>query len=100
MKQTNPELLAALDAAWDDETGFLGRLRYRHFDAALGRAYVDLVQSIEVDEGEPFSPDFIRLLWFVPLFLEWRQRDMAEDRDLADISDLVRERVMELLGTP
>jgi hypothetical protein len=102
MKQNNPDLLRALDEAWDDEAGFLGRLRYRNFDAASGQKYVELLESIDVEEGA-FSAEFVRLLWFVPLFLEWRVADMRGDsaeQALAAITDKVRTRVMELLGTP
>jgi hypothetical protein len=103
-RHSDPEVLEALDLAWDSERGFLGRLRKGHFSEGLGEEYLDLLGRIEIDEGEQLHPDFVRLVWFAPLSAEWQTRTVvelgADLRAVARIADLIRERVMELLGVP
>ncbi|WKX70644.1 hypothetical protein [Streptomyces sp. XD-27] len=104
MKHSSPEVLEALDLAWDDESGFLGLLRAGNFSQSLAEDYLSLLNSIEIDEGEAFHQDFVRLIWFAPIFMEWqveRTREAgADERGLTNAVDRIRERIMELLGTP
>ncbi|MEU0740646.1 hypothetical protein, partial [Streptomyces sp. NPDC006134] len=104
MKHSDPQVLEALDLAWDPERGALGKLRQGEFDAELADRYVDLLSSIEITEGEPIHQDFVRLLWFAPLFAEWQieraVKHGADQQKVSNFCDLVRESVMEILGTP
>lgn len=104
MKYSSPEALEALDLAWDDESGFLGLLRAGEFNREAGEAYIRLLNSIEVEEGEPLNRDFVRLVWFAPIFMEWqieRTVERGANRvDLENVTDQIRERVMEILGVP
>jgi hypothetical protein len=104
MKHSDPAALEALDLAWDDEEGALGKLRSGQFDAALAAGYTELLHSIEIEEGEALHADFVRLIWFAPLFSEWQIARVAErggdEQEASNFSDKIRERVMELLGTP
>ncbi|MFD7500381.1 hypothetical protein [Streptomyces sp. NPDC059850] len=104
MKHSSPEALEALDFAWDDESGFLGLLRSGQFSSSLAEEYLGVLNSVEIPEGEELHPDFVRLTWFTPLFMEW-QIDRAVERgankqELVDAIDRIRERIMEILGTP
>ncbi len=104
MKHDSPDALEALDRAWDPELGFLGSLRDGRFVPTLGDAYLKLLQSIEIPEGERLHPDFVRLVWFAPQFSEW-QIQRAVDRganrlEVASYSDRIWNAVTELLGTP
>ncbi|MFC6881470.1 MULTISPECIES: hypothetical protein [Actinomadura] len=97
-------MLEALNGAWDDETGFLGLLRTGESSQAAGDEFLALLRSVNIGEGERLHPDFIRLTWFAPLFVEW-QIDRAVDRGVdrkrvALLSDQLRELLMEILGTP
>ncbi|GGY15729.1 hypothetical protein GCM10010358_79510 [Streptomyces minutiscleroticus] len=104
MKHPDPQVLEALDLAWDPDQGALGKLRAGDFDADLADRYVGLLNSIEVMEGESLHQDLVRLLWFAPLFSEWQvERAVkrgADQQAVSNFCDLVRERVMEILGTP
>ncbi|MFK4088640.1 hypothetical protein ACI2LF_31290 [Kribbella sp. NPDC020789] len=103
-RHSDPAVLEALDLAWDPDEGFLGRLRSGDFSEELGNEYVALLQSIEIDSGERIDPDFVRLVWFAPLFAEW-QRAHAIERG-ADVAmldrviNLIRERLLVILGSP
>ncbi|MFI9381438.1 hypothetical protein [Kutzneria sp. NPDC052558] len=104
MKHSSPDVLEALDSAWDDTSGFLGLLRSGKFLPELAEGYLRLLSSIEVSEGEALHPDFVRLVWFVPLFMEWQvDRNVergANKGELVNFLDLIRERIMEILGVP
>ncbi|MFI1253304.1 hypothetical protein ACH4U6_05770 [Streptomyces netropsis] len=104
MKHSDPTVLEALDLAWDPDMGALGKLRDRVYDPMLAAAYVKLLEGIEIPEGESLHPDFVRLVWFAPVFSEWQIDRVAEnggDRQaVVNFSDRIRECVMELLGTP
>lgn len=104
MKHTDPQVLESLDLAWDPDQGPLGKLRGGTFDPELAERYVALLNSVEIQERERLHRDFVRLVWFAPLFIEW-QIEQAEERGadqlaVTNFGDRVRERVMELLGTP
>jgi hypothetical protein len=101
---SDPATLNLLDLAWDQDEGFLGMLRSGRFSEVAGERYLALLRSIEIGEGEQLNPDFVRLVWFAPIFIEWQvERAVecgADKAQVERISDAVRERLMELLGTP
>ncbi|MFE1592355.1 hypothetical protein [Nocardia sp. NPDC058705] len=104
MRNTSPEVLEALDTAWDPERGFLGNLREGRFVPELRDSYLALLRSIEIPEGECLHADFVRLLWFAPQFSEWqieRAVDRGADRiAVSKYSNLIWTAVTELLGAP
>ncbi|MER5386938.1 hypothetical protein ABT040_43025 [Streptomyces sp. NPDC002688] len=97
------ELLELLDAAWDDESGFLGKLRSGQFDPEAGEAYVTLLSRIP-QPGEVIESRLVQLIWFAPMFIEW-QMERATDgvdevRQLTRLATQVQEAVANVLGTP
>lgn len=107
MTTSEESLLAALDEAWDDEYGFLGRLRAGIFDEVLGNAYVELLRSVSVvfsSDSDVMNAELVKLIWFAPQFIEW-QIDRATNGEverarLQRIADKVFEIVSEFLGVP
>lgn len=103
-EHSDPAVLEALDLAWDPDEGFLGKLRDGEFSEELGDSYLALLESIEIGEGESLHPDFVRLVWFAPMFMEWqRERAIergADERAVDRVTNRVTDRVLELLGTP
>ncbi|GAA1965254.1 hypothetical protein [Kitasatospora viridis] len=97
------ELLDQLDEAWDDEDGFLGKLRSGTFDPEAGDAYVALLGRIP-QPGDVIDARLVQLIWFAPLFMEWQTERLAltepEDKQLARIATLVQESVENILGIP
>ncbi|MBO8201450.1 hypothetical protein ACFW4X_27705 [Streptomyces smyrnaeus] len=106
MKHSSAEALEALDLAWDPERGVLGKLRDGIYDAELAQEYITLLESIEIEEGEHLHPDFVRLLWFSPIFSEWQSKRIAEfgsesDKlDSMNFANKVLSRVERILGIP
>jgi hypothetical protein len=97
------ELLELLDEAWDDESGFLGKLRSGKFDQDAGEAYVALLSRIP-PVGETVEARLVQLIWFAPMFIEWQleRATKSEDevRQLTRIATQVHEAVSNVLGTP
>lgn len=97
------EIMEALDEAWDDESGFLGKLRSGEFDPEAGEAYAALLSSIP-PIGETVDSTLVRLIWFAPLFIEWQiERATSSESEAAQlkrISDQVQEAVTDVLGIP
>lgn len=103
-RHDDPRVLEALDGVWDGELGFLGMLRAGVFSESAGEEFLALLQSIEIQGGERLHADFVRLTWFAPLFSEWQIERVVErgaERKIVErIANMIRERLMELLGTP
>jgi hypothetical protein len=107
MTTSRESLLAALDEAWDEESGFLGKLRSGTFDEALGGAYVEILRSVPAifpSDSDVVNAELVKLIWFAPQFIEW-QIDRATSGDaerarLQRIADKVHESVSEFLGVP
>ncbi|MEW1860699.1 hypothetical protein AB0399_10030 [Streptomyces sp. NPDC088194] len=97
------DLLELLDAAWDDESGFLGKLRSGQFDPDAGGAYVSLLSQIP-EQGEMIESRLVKLIWFAPMFIEWQAeratKGVDQARQLSLIATQVHEAVANILGTP
>ncbi|MGW2887450.1 hypothetical protein [Streptomyces griseoruber] len=97
------ELIELLDEAWDDESGFLGKLRSGKFDPDAGEAYVALLSRIP-PIGETVEARLVQLIWFAPMFIEWQLERAAkgedERRQLTRIATQVHEVVSNILGIP
>nr|WSZ95359.1 hypothetical protein OH820_06570 [Streptomyces sp. NBC_00857] len=97
------ELLELLDEAWDEESGFLGKLRSGKFDPDAGEAYVALLSRIP-PIGETVEARLVQLIWFAPMFIEWQLGRAAKSEDelrqLTRIATQVHEAVSNILGIP
>ncbi|WP_229068505.1 hypothetical protein [Actinoplanes sp. DH11] len=101
--QVSDELLASLDDAWDEDEGFLGKLRAGVFDEIGGVAYVALLRSIP-PIGETVESELVKLIWFAPQFVTWQieraTRGEAEAARLRRVADQIHEAVADVLGIP
>ncbi|MFG3002157.1 hypothetical protein [Streptomyces sp. NPDC048340] len=97
------DLLELLDEAWDDDSGFLGKLRSGEFDLDAGEAYVALLSRIP-PIGETVEARLVQLIWFAPMFIEWQLERAAKSEDelkqLTRIATQVHEAVSNVLGIP
>jgi hypothetical protein len=104
MKQMIPEsVVEQLDEAWDDESGFLGRLRFGTFDESAGERYIELLQGLP-EISDDFNPRVVTLIWFAPQFIEWQcdrvAKSDSERSKIQRIATGVHEAVSEVLGIP
>ena len=97
------ELLEQLDAVWDEESGFLGKLRSGKFDPEAGQEYVALLSRIP-QPGEVIDSRLVQLIWFAAMFIEWQveraTHSEEEARRLTHIASQVHEAVSDVLGIP
>jgi hypothetical protein len=104
LRHDDPELIETLDLVWDDEAGFLGRLCGGDFVQGLADAYIELLGRIDPIEGEFVNLSFVKLLWFMPLFMEWQVERVVEAGaprgDVERVLDLATTRIMDILGVP
>ncbi|MFK4107994.1 hypothetical protein [Streptomyces sp. NPDC002176] len=92
-------MLELLDEAWDDEVGFLGKLRAGEFDPVAGEAYVALLSRIP-PVGGTVDSRLVQLIWFAPMFIEWQLERAGGCAELSRISTRVQEAVAAILGMP
>ncbi|MEV0617383.1 hypothetical protein AB0I81_28945 [Nonomuraea sp. NPDC050404] len=104
MRHDDPELLRMLDRAWDDEAGFLGRMRGGQFVQELADAYIEMLGRVDPVEDDFVNSSFVRLLWFMPVFIEWQVERVVEagaSRESVErVLDLATTRIMDVLGVP
>lgn len=97
-------VLVSLDRSWDSPNGFLFRIRSGCFDAAEGKQFVELLHTIALDDDAAVSQELVRLLWFLPLFLEWQQERIDENSDnpadYRKFTSLVFDEVCRIFGVP
>jgi hypothetical protein len=100
---TGNEEFAILECAWDD-SGFLGEFRAGLFDRAKAEEYVAALEAIPEPKGETIPRDLVRIIWFVPQFMEWQhERAIGRNADptiLNVYTERVRTEVMRILGAP
>ncbi|MGV9791371.1 hypothetical protein [Streptomyces sp. NPDC003435] len=92
-------MLELLDEAWDDEVGFLGKLRAREFDPVAGEAFVALLSRIP-PVGETVDSRLVQLIWSGPMFIEWQSERAGRHAELSRISMRVQEAVAAIPGVP
>jgi hypothetical protein len=71
------ELIQTLESHWDAD-GFLDAVRRGKFDPDAGRAFLDYLHRIAIDEDELVPKRLLSLLWYLPLFLEWQKARIEE----------------------
>jgi hypothetical protein len=72
-------LIESLEADWSIPDGFLYRARQGIFDPVEGEAILDRLQNIELPDGSVVDRRIVALLWYLPHFLSWQERRVAEN---------------------
>jgi hypothetical protein len=102
MKQDAKQLIAALEAEYDQDEGFLGLLRAGHFDSLARDRFLRLLESIDLGANVSIDRRVVALLWYVPLFMQWQERRLdAEEREaLQAAANRVTSQLERILGVP
>ena len=64
-------LVTRLEAEYDLDYGFLGRLRQRQFDPIGLDRLLRLLQSIDFGEATLINRRIVALLWMIPTLMTW-----------------------------
>jgi hypothetical protein len=98
-----PESIAALEAEWELESGFLGKLRTGHFDAKAAHRLYEVLAKLPF-EGDRLDARLVALTWYIPTFVSWqRERCLENGCDPRQFDDAYTNllNTMEMkLGTP
>lgn len=94
---------AGLDAEWDLDQGFIGRLRQGRFDPEGYERLLDVLRSIDAPDGPTLDRRLVELVWMLPDVIDWHI-DPAVGPDGAaappDAAGLIRSEVERILGVP
>jgi hypothetical protein len=97
-------LIRALEAEYDLETGFLGRLRRGVFDQAGLERLIAVLDSIEWGDDRTVDRRLVALLWLIPTLMGWQvERVTAQTGDSEQLRhgiDKVQAILNGVLGTP
>ncbi len=97
-------LIRTLEAEYDLDTGFLGRLRQGVFDAEGFHRLLSVLQSIHLGQERTIDRRLVALLWLMPDLMTWqseRVRETGGDVErLRRASDSVQEALIPILGMP
>jgi hypothetical protein len=93
-------LCTRLEAEYDLDQGFLGRLRQGQFDPMGLDRLVCLLRSIDFGEAVLLNRRVVGLLWMIPTMMMWQLERVAEQG--GDIEALRRgiNQVQEILASP
>jgi hypothetical protein len=98
------EHIDALEAEYDRDTGFLGRLRRGEFDPKGLERLDALVRSIYLGDGPLIQRRLVALLWMIPSIMSWQIERVAERggdvEALRQGVDRVESAVQGVLGIP
>ena len=72
------ELIERIDAEWDRDEGFFGRLRRGRFDPGEVQRVCDLLSEVGPSPDGCLHPRLVALTWYIPSFMLW-QRERVED---------------------
>ncbi|MFO0858101.1 MAG: hypothetical protein U0640_12180 [Phycisphaerales bacterium] len=101
----NQELISLIEAEWDLDDGFFGKLRNGHFDHI---AYQRCKQSLErvqreVGKSETISRRLVSLIWYIPLFMTWQADRIGHETNSCtyeDVSNEIQSIVQAILWVP
>lgn len=93
-------LVNRLEAEYDLDHGFLGRLRQGEFDPTGLSRLLHLLQSIDFGEAAFIDRRAVALLWMIPTLMTWQLKRVAEQK--GDIERLRRaiDQVQTILAAP
>ncbi len=101
----NEELIALIEAEWDLDNGFFGRLRQGQFDPAghsRCKQALDRVRR-EVRNADTISRRLVSLVWYIPLFMSWqteRVKGSVQAQEYERVANEIQKIVQEILGVP
>ncbi|MDR6565014.1 MULTISPECIES: hypothetical protein [unclassified Arcicella] len=97
--------LLKISNAWEMD-GFLGLLRDRVFNVQMGEDFLHNLQSIEFDSIDCIPKDTVKILWYIPIFMEWRDIDLKytleenEYKKYINLKSKILNHLEEILGMP
>ncbi|MVM37925.1 hypothetical protein GO730_10495 [Spirosoma sp. HMF3257] len=99
------DLFSRLDQHWN-ELGFFGSLRVRELKFDLGQEVLAILSKVDFAEIDHIPKKYVRLLWFIPLFMEWQGQRLPEYAEKSVIHEYtvlqngISTEIERILGVP
>lgn len=94
----------SLEAEWELDTGFFGKVREGQFDPVAFERTRKKLQNMVIDEDADIPRRLVSLLWYMPIFLSWqteRVQKVGHDvKSYIQAVTLITNEIERLLGTP
>ena len=74
MNGENKDQIEIISNSWDED-GFLGKLREGNFNKEKFNELYAALRNIHFDETEEIDREIIRLIWFIPIFMNRLKRN-------------------------
>jgi hypothetical protein len=101
---TSGDLVAALENEYDPDGGFIGRVRYGHFDEPLLARLISILARCPSSDTESPDARLVSLVWYIPWIVEWQAQRLMEEGSKADHLHRAREQIFReverILGVP
>ena len=99
------ELISMIEAEWDLDNGFFGRLREGQFNPQFYARCANALDRIQTEVGnaENMSRRLVSLIWYIPLFMRWQTERVKESIGEIQFQRVVAEfetKVQGILGAP
>jgi hypothetical protein len=94
------QLLGSLEAEYDLDHGFLGRLREGQFDPIGLDRLLHLVRSIDFGGAVVLNRRLVSLLWLIPTLMTWQLERVAEQGGDVEVLRRGIDQVQGLLAAP
>ncbi|PLK42143.1 hypothetical protein [Emticicia sp. TH156] len=69
--------LQAISSAWEMD-GFLGLLRDQILSFEKGNSFLLNLKEIDFDDTESIDKEYVRNLWYIPIFMEWKSLNLKD----------------------
>lgn len=96
------KVIKDLEAEWEQDTGFLGKLRQGVFCGKSLSRLLKTLDGVETSESEEVNRRLVELLWYIPTFISWqKERALEKDKENLEIATTeILNRLEEVLGLP
>jgi hypothetical protein len=72
------DLVPFLEAEWEKPDGFFGKVREGNFDEDHGEQVLAKIREFNFKAISAIDKRLVALLWYIPLFLGWQTKRVAE----------------------
>ena len=103
---TEAQIIKKLDKAWEMEDGFFYEIRNRKLNLEKGVSLHRYLQIFQLNEDTTISRKLVRLLWYIPIYLEYQKdtlKSVLDDRKYSEyvrLTNSIQAEIERLLGYP
>jgi hypothetical protein len=101
MTSNGPSVTDLIDAEYDLEDGFVGRLRSGQYDQVGADRLLAALSALDLGDG-PIDRRLVSLLWYLPLIIGWQLHRVPE-AEVGKVENILNQVVSILetvLGVP